>query len=239
MPKIIFHSAKGYNSENSFHPSPSKSFVPEWFSKASRFWTDKSGKNYYDHESGEKLLSFKACPALMDSFVSGYSLLTPCDIHFYTINGKISVGIDDKYKSFCERREPVADLEVPFGYEETHFHWFPNWMPELPEGYSAVYVSPINRFDLPFITVSGIIDNDKMSTPGLIPFFIQKGFVGTIKAGTPYVQILPYKRESWNMEKVFHSEIEIVHRHNESAKKFRIPGGGGYKKTVWSRKDFS
>lgn len=236
--KIIFHSAKSYNDSNEFHPSPTKMFVPDWFSKSSRNWTDKDGTQYKDAE-GNNLLSFKACPALMDAFVTGYNLLTPCDIHFYKVNGRIERVIDPQYADFCDRRNAIADFVVPYGYEEDHFHWFPNWMPELPEGYSAIYINPLNRFDLPFFTVSGIIDNDKMNTPGLMPFFIKKGFIGTVNAGTPYAQIIPFKRDSWEMDKVLHSEKEIIDRHNLSAQKFRIPGGGAYKKTVWSRKDFS
>lgn len=239
MPKIIFHSAKHYNNSNVFHPVPSKTLVPEWFSSASRFWKDENGNMIFNEENKENLLGFKACPALMDSFIMGYTMVTPCDIHFFKIGGKISVSYDDLYRGFCDRRDPISEFVVPTGYDDYHFHWFPNWMPELPEGYSALYLNPINRFDLPFYTVSGIVDNDKMSTPGLMPFFLKKDFIGTIKAGTPYVQIIPFKRESWQIEKIFHSEIEMVHRHNDSAKKFRIPGGGGYKKQCWSRKDFS
>lgn len=234
MPKIVFHSAQKYNDNNTMYPAPSKSFVPKWFSSANRNWVDKNGR-----VADDNTLSFKACPALMDSFVSGYVLLTPCDIHFYKINGKISVSLPKEYLSFCESRDPMGGFVVPHGYEESHFHWYPNWMPELPSGYSALYVNPINRFDLPFITTSGIIDNDKVSTPGLMPFFIKKDFVGTISAGTPYVQIIPFKRESWEMEKQFHSEKEIQDRRNDSAKKHRILGGGGYKKLDWTKKSFT
>ena len=234
MPKIIFHSAQDYNFNNSVYPVPSKISVPEWFSSANRNWVNKDG-TILDSDT----LSFKACPALMDSFVSGYLLLTPCDIHFYKIDGKVSVSVPDEYKSFCEPRDVMGEFPVPCGYQENAFHWYPNWMPELPDGYSGLYINPINRFDLPFITTSGIIDNDKVSTPGLMPFFIKKDFVGTISAGTPYIQIIPFRRESWEMEKKFHSSFDILSRKNESAKKHRVKGGGGYKKNDWARKSFT
>jgi hypothetical protein len=234
MQKIIFHSAQEYNFKNFIRPLPARSSVPEWFSSSNRNWVDTDG-NILDSET----LSFKACPALMDSFVSGYFLLTPCDIHFYKINGEISVSLSETYKAFCESRPIMGQFPVPHGCEETAFHWFPNWMPELPEGYSGLYVHPINRFDLPFITTSGIIDNDRVSTPGLMPFFIKKDFVGTISAGTPYIQIIPFKREIWEMEKKFYSASDIIDRRNESAKRHRVKGGGGYKKTDWTRKTFT
>lgn len=88
----------------------------------------------------------------------------------------------------------------PQGYYQEHFAWYPDWAVELPEGYSALYTHPLNRFDLPFFMTIGIIDNDKVNLPGTMPFFIAKGFEGTIPAGTPYAQIIPFKREDWKSE---------------------------------------
>jgi hypothetical protein len=156
----------------------------------------------------------------------------------YKENNELKYKIDKGFEDFCGIRPKMEGFPTPYGYEDDHFHWYPNWMPELPKGYSALYLNPINRFDLPFITVSGVIDNDDMDTPGLMPFFIKKDFEGIIPAGTEYAQIIPFKREDWEMEKIMHTEKEIYERHDYQAKKFRIPEGGAYKKTVWKRKNF-
>ena len=111
-------------------------------------------------------------------------------------------------------------------------------MPGLEDGYSAIYVHPLNRYDLPFVTVSGIIDNDKMDTPGLMPFFLKDGFEGLIPKGTPYAQVIPFKREDWTSEEKMYTQEEILERHNFQANKFRTPEGGAYKKKVWSRKRY-
>lgn len=229
MPKITFHSHSIINSINdSSNPSSVKKDVPDWFVDSSRFWF-----------SGEQSsLSFKACPALIDAFLTGYFLKTPCDIEFVRINDRLEVKLPPEYKVFCEPRPDMQGFPVPHGYDKNHFHWYPNWMPGLEDGYSALYVSPLNRFDLPFITVSGIIDSDKMNTPGLMPFFIKEGFEGVIKKGTPFVQIIPYKREEWFSDLKLYSLNEMKERHFDSVRKFRIPEGGGYKKTVWERKKF-
>lgn len=239
MKKIIFHSNRTYNDYlKNVEPDSSKKNVPEWFSSSSRLWKDDDG-NEAEHSFGGKVLSFKACPALMDSFLMGYMLKTPCSIYIYKEDGKIKCKTDSGFEDFCGPRPKMQGFPVPVGYEEDHFHWYPNWMPRLPEGYSALYISPINRFDLPFLTVSGVIDNDDMDTPGLMPFFIQKDFEGIIPSGTPYVQIIPFKREEWEMDKIMHTEKEIIDRHKYQADKFRVPEGGAYKKTVWKRKFFS
>jgi hypothetical protein len=56
---------------------------------------------------------------------------------------------------------------------------------------------PINRYDLPFTSVSGLADYDVYPLPGNVSFHIKEGFEGTIPAGTPIMQIIPIKREDW------------------------------------------
>ena len=130
----------------------------------------------------------------------GFLLKTPCDITFYQENGIPKVKLESGYKRFVEPRPPMDGFKTPYGYSDNHFHWNINWGPELPKGYSALYIPPLNNFSLPFITTSGIIDNDKLTTTGRLPFFIKKNFEGTIKRGTEYINIIPFKREDWEAE---------------------------------------
>ena len=238
MPKINFHSNRLYNSFNkNSEPEAAKGSVPQWFAKSDIFWKDHHG-NKIPGYNGEPALSFKNCPALLDIFVGGYVLKTPCDITFTNVNGKVKLDIDPNYADFCGPREKMPEFVTPTGYHDDHFHWYPNWGVEVPSGYSAMYTSPLNRFDLPFITVAGIIDSDQLNTPGLFPFFLSKEFSGTIKAGTPYIQIFPFKREDWEINNVYYTYDEIVQRHENQAKTLRIPGGGAYKRKFWQKKRY-
>lgn len=239
MPIIKFHSNRMYNAINSkYYPVSAKEVIPKWYSGASKYEKDINGDPVLNYLGG-KLFTYKACPALLDLFLSGYFLTTPCDLTFYRDeNQKYNVKTEKGYEDFCGPRPAMKDFEVPYGHMKEHFHWYPNWAPRLPEGYSALYVSPLNRFDLPFITVAGIIDNDKMDTPGLIPFFLKEGFEGVIPAGTPYVQILPFKREDWEMQIKHHNYQEILKRHQDQAQLYRTKDGGQYKKFTWSRKKY-
>jgi hypothetical protein len=240
MNKIIFHSNRLYNKVSSkFHPVPSKKLVPEWFSKADRYLRMPNSEEIYINNEGGKMLNFKACPALMDFYTSGYLYLTPCDLTFYKDEaGDIQVKTTLGFEEFCMRREPMKDFVVPYGYDPIHFHWYPAWAPSLPDGYSAMYINPINRYDLPFISTAGIIDNDRMDTPGLIPFFIQKDFEGVVPEGTPYLQIIPFKREDWQMEIKLYEYEEILERHKNSTARYRVKEGGAYKKNTWFKKRY-
>lgn len=238
MNKIIFHSNRQYNTpENPFNPVPAAKAIPQWFMDSDMYLKDPvTGEEVKNYWNGGKTLSFRACPALIDMYTSGYILKTPCDVMFINNENGVSVATPNGYEDFCGARGKMPQLQVPSGYLEEHFHWFPNWAPELPDGYSAIYMNPINHFELPFMTTAGIIENDKVNTPGLIPFFLKEGFSGIIPAGTPYLQIIPFKREDWQMDFIFHTNEKIFERYKESGDKFRTNQDGGvYKKSLWER----
>jgi hypothetical protein len=243
LKKIIFHSNKEYNSlDEKYYPVPASKSIPKWFVDASRYWKNPSTGEVFVGPNGEKTLTFKACPALMDMYTSGYFFVTPCDIEFYNKDGIPYVNVPENFKDFVGERDKMEGFDNPDDYYEKHFHWYPNWAPEVPEGYSVLYINPLNQFNLPFLTIAGVIDNDRMTTPGNMPFFIKKNFTGIIPKGTPFVQLIPFKRDNWNMEIQHHDRKEIHDRCNEAYQLIRgdpeLKNGGGYKKFTWSRKKF-
>lgn len=237
--KITFISHKTYNNNKDFlTPKPGKTQIPRWFSSADKYWKEPGQKETLTHEWGAKILGFKSCPALLDLFLDAYYLVTPCDILFYKDpqSGFLMAKTEDGYEDFIGYRDPMEGFANPYGYSPYHFHWYPNWGVKLEKGYSAIFMSPVNRYDLPFISTAGIIDSDMLDTPGLIPFFLRDDFSGILPAGTPYIQIFPFKRESWKMEVEYPSQEEIIKRHNDSGSFLRTAEGGQYKKHLWKRK---
>jgi hypothetical protein len=200
-----------------------------------------TGKPWELPDGGGKIPTWKACPAVFDVMGSGDAYKTPCDIEFVEdAAGNIHARVlDDQHQNFLMDREPLPQFVYPSGYHEKHFAWWADWAVELPPGYSALYTHPLNRFELPFITTNGIVDNDKDHLPGTMPFFFLKGVSGILPAGTPYAQILPFKREHWESEfdvSLTLEEIEAKHRANSA--KFRRPDGGVYEKEVWERRKY-
>jgi hypothetical protein len=249
----IFKSFKPWLNKNSDSvPSPTQSVIPQWYKDADRFAKMPNGEYYkapkdicpFPKEGTTddygKIPTWKACPAILDAFLTGYVLKTPCDIEFFKNSQEIiDVKISDpKYKDFVTKRPPMPMFEHPKGFYQHHFAWYPDWEVSLPEGYSALFMTPINRFDLPFLNTSGIIDSDKVSIPGTFPFFVVEGGEGLIPAGTPYMQILPFKRENWKQEIHIQQEKEIYDKMVENAKFYREPDGGIYKNKVWSRREY-
>ena len=218
-------------------PISTSKVVPEWYLRASRYVKDSHGNNVID-SSGGKVPSWKACPAIYDIFSTGYVLRTPCDITFYLENNKISVKIHRRYEDFIQQRSEMPDFMQPEGYRKEHFAWWPDWGISVPEGYSVLYSHPFNRFDLPFLNTNGIVDHDKVSLSGTIPFFLKENWEGTIKQGTPYVQLFPFKREDWTSEHEIIDEYEMYNANMENSIKYRVSDGGVYLNQVWSRRSY-
>ena len=219
-------------------PKPTIQTIPDWYRKADRFAVKPDGEYWQDPMVGGKIPTWKACPAIFDIMGTGYVYRTPCDIEFYEENDIIKVKVlDDKNKDFIQVRPPMPQFVPPMGYHEFHFAWWSDWAVKVPEGYSVLYTQPFNRFELPFLTTSGIIDNDQVNLPGTMPFFVVKGFVGVVPAGTPYAQMLPFKREDWHSEvdaDITHMKMSMDNQANSM--KYRVPDGGVYQKQVWTRR---
>ena len=254
MNKVIFKSFRPWlNKENISVPTPTQKVIPNWYKDADRFAKNPYTGEYFPAnqmvcpvpkegtaDDYGKVPTWKACPAIMDGFSTGYVLLTPCDIQFFKdSNGKIDVKItDEKHKDFCSKRPPMPQFEHPKGFYKEHFSWQSEWSLGLPEGYSSLFMTPMNRFDLPFINTTGVVDSDKVELIGSLPFFIAEGWEGTIPAGTPYVQILPFKRENWESEIEILNQKEMYDKMVENAAFYRQPDGGVYKNKIWTRREY-
>lgn len=216
--------------------------IPEWYKSGDRFAKNPiTGEPWVDPHQGGKVPTWKSCPAVYDIMGSGYVYRTPCDIEFKeNSHGQIEAKVlDEKNKDFLQIRMPMPGFKAPMGYHEVHFAWWSHWAVELPEGYSALYSQPFNRFELPFLTTSGIVDNDKVTLPGTMPFFVVKGFSGILPAGTPYAQILPFKRENWTSEIDVELDHEAMFKINyENSAKYRQPDGGIYQREIWERRKY-
>jgi hypothetical protein len=121
----------------------------------------------------------------------------------------------------------------PSDFEPIAFAWRFNATILIPGGYSLLITHPLNRFDLPFQTLSGVVDNFHLYD-GDLPFLLKKGFRGVIPMGTPIAQILPFKRENWKSVKdaSIVKQAELNRRYSTSVFK------GWYKNNIWKRKTY-
>lgn len=229
MKKIIFRPNSELVEKIVPAPKPAKNFLPDWYKKTPKFENRKLEINL----RGQPNATMKACMPFLDTFTSGYIQETWCDIYFK----HDGTNIEWRYAS-----EPaILETRIPSymhikGFAPDEFAWRQVWIPQLPNGYSMLYIHPLNRFDLPFLSLSGIIDNDRyyMETIANHPFFIKEGFEGIIPKGTPMFQMIPIKRESWTSKINRYSE-ELKYKFLDVKSYFY----DGYKKIYWQKKNYS
>jgi hypothetical protein len=94
---------------------------------------------------------------------------------------------------------------------------------------------PVNRYDLPFITLTGVVDSDIAMSPGNLPFFIKKDFEGIIPKGTPIVQIFPFKRDDWKSQE----DMSLVEEGKKETLLALRLAFGYYKSYVWKKKTYN
>lgn len=210
-------------------PAPTKTKIPDWY---------KSSESSYTLDNQEIFPGLKKCAPYLDALVSGYVLVTPFDIFVKKRDdGFVDItwnGPQDYSEFISERDRKSGELMPrPAGHYPNHMVWSGYWGMSTPRGWSILVTHPLNRFDLPFTTTSGIIDSDKYSSPGNLPFFIKEGFTGVIPEGTPYLQILPIKRSTWKMVNDKGLNDRIIKDNAE----IRSPGKS-YKSKSWQRKEY-
>jgi hypothetical protein len=205
--------------------SPAKKVVPLWYKNIKIKTKDKPAF---------RNTTLKGCVPFLDALTTGYVL---------TLAGDLIVDKDENdNQTLAWGETELANirssngaelLPIPTGYSNIHFFWHVITSIKLPKGYSALFTHPLNRHDLPFLTLSGVVDDYPMA-PGSLPFFMQENFTGVIPAGTPFVQIIPFKRENWiskKTEKLFEQGLISKLQSNSMVI-------GWYKNNIWTRKNY-
>ena len=223
-----------YESVISYYPNSiqqAKKHIPEWYKKIPKW----SNNEIFTIENGFQF-TVKNCVPVLDSFTTGYMLTLPCDVYVKNVGGRPFITGRESEKCLPDFRENVSNLNfIPKGHYPVEFVWHTNAAITFPVGYSVLLTHPLNRHDLPFTTLSGVIDGGLVMDPyGRIPFYVKDDFEGIIPQGTPIAQIIPFRQEKW-LSKIKKGLIEkaLVHASASGAKL-----SGWYKTTFWTKKNY-
>ena len=147
----------------------------------------------------------KRCPPFVDAMTSGFLIPLVCDVRVE--NGEFiwdsdlpPGGVVSFARSPIGIHDAVQVAGTPLFDADRFlikFHSF--WTIEAPQGWSLLFTHPANRFDLPFTTLTGLVDSDRYSD-GWINFpahWHDVNFSGVLPKGTPIAQCFPVKRQAW------------------------------------------
>ena len=215
-------------------PIPAVSQLPSWYKAMPRFVN--KDKKFKLSNSLETNATIKWCNPFLDSLTAGYLITLENDVQVSKEGGNAlfvwKAGGDGFISTHSKQQ--VTEEMVPDGFDSQPYKFLNNWSVKTPAGYSALFTHPLNRTDLPFYTLSGVVDTDDYNQPVNFPFFIRENFEGIIPAGTPIAQVIPIKRESWTHEISEFSEDFVV----KSSAKFNSTIYRAYKNLFWKRKDY-
>jgi hypothetical protein len=178
-------------------PIPAVLGLPDWF-KALPAKT-------FNAIMGEETQTVKKCPPFIDAMTCGFLIPLAADLKVQ--DGEFSwefdppAGLASEYPhSPVGFHAPSQVAGTPFFEDDRFIIKFNNfWTIETPSGYSLLCTHPVNRTDLPFTTLTGLVDCDTFhDSPLNFPArWHDVNFNGVLPKGTPVAQCLPVKRESW------------------------------------------
>lgn len=246
--RMRFIPKNDYAAEHCQPPIPARAIVPDWYKAAEMFIDHETGLATKE-KSSKNTGGLKSCMPFLDTIVSGYFITTWHDLYVRTTDVVEEFYLVEKnpYTGEYQRLENVPEVMIsertgdightmprPAGYCENHMVLSGVWGIRLPRKWSVLMTHPLNRYELPFFTSSGIIDADEWWPSGNIPFFFKKDFDGIIPAGTPMVQIIPIKRSSWTS---YVSHLSNT-RNQYMGQKARSVPVGWYRNNIWVKKDY-
>lgn len=180
-------------------PIPAVQGLPEWFkAMPQRVVNPRSG---YQQET------LKRCPPFIDAMTYGFLILLATDLKVqdgeFSWDFAVPAGAATDYSiSPIDFHDPIQAAGSPFFDDDRYIIKFTNfWTIEAPPGFSLLFTHPVNRRDLPFTAFTGLVDCDAYrDVPVQFPaHWHDANFDGVLPKGTPLVQCLPVKRQTWHV----------------------------------------
>ena len=179
-------------------PIPAVLGLPDWFKAMPH--------TAFNAILGEETETVKKCPPFIDAMTFGFLIPLATDLEVrdgeFTWNFDVPKGFVSEYShSPIGFHDPSQVTGTPFFEEDQFIIKFTNfWSIQAPKGYSLLFTHPVNRTDLPFTTLTGLVDCDTFfhSMVNFPARWHDLGFNGVLSKGTPVAQCLPVKRESWD-----------------------------------------
>jgi hypothetical protein len=210
-------------------PVPARAGLPDWLrSMAPRVASPLQGRG---------VRTVKQCPPFVDAMAHGFLIPLPCDVHVEG-DGQFSwswplppLSLHDHPRAPLSFHvaEQLAGSPLAHG-QRSALKFNSYWTVELEAGWSLMAVHPVNRLDLPFRLLSGMVDADRFHDVGInFPaLWTDPDFRGVLPRGTPIAQCYPVRREA--LELVCEPmSAEKAQRHQDLATRI-LSGPGVYRK---------
>lgn len=196
--KIVFTVQFGHEHlAEEYYPVPAIKMVPEWYKVMETSYAEDK-KNVREVHIKQTI---KRCMPVFDAITAGYILKLYTDLTIdrtddglkfeWSFDTKDTITWHPAYQLLNYR-----NLDLPQGAPKLGNPWGI----KTPKGYSCLFIPPVHRPSCGIRILEGFVDTDKYENSVQFPFLVDDGFTGTIPAGTPIAQVIPFKRDSFRME---------------------------------------
>jgi len=221
-------------------PQSASRHVPEWFKSMPLHMNGEKDYGMTANGKGPTNLTLKGCSPFLDALTTGYVITTQFDIEVRKQpDGSISFNWAADAPGYLSIHSPdqTVGLPVPMGAFPGAYKWNPQWQIKTPSGYSTMFTHPLNRDELPFKVMSGVVDTDSYTLPVQFPFRMLEfdKDILIIPKGTPIVQVFPFKREDWT------AKVEKFSQEELDKKNFTLYSRiiRSYKTQFWKKKTYN
>lgn len=246
--EIEFSAHEDYFALKEDYPIPTKLNIPDWYKNLDFNILNRS---------------VKGCMPFLDSLTAGYLLKMPQDLHLrHNVDNKNEKGetIKDSFQTFglhesssiinakCINLNSGIDIHSTSQLKGSPlleknknlpvYKILNPWKIKTPKGYSCLFVPPLNNSDDRFSIIPAIVDTDTFPIEINFPIVINGDkypiLETTIKKGTPYAQVIPFKRDSWKMVLKSREQKEIQNSRIFYGMKILY----NYKEKYWNKKSW-
>lgn len=180
--------------------------------------------------AGATVRTLKHCPPLIDAMGAGVLAPLAADV---TVAGGVLrwaseiAPLDGVSPSPIGAHTPEQAVGSPLDPGDGFIVKFMNfWAIEAPPGWSVLVTHPVNRLDLPFRTLTGLVDCDRFAL-GLVHFpalWTDPRFEGVLPRGTPVAQLVAVPRAQPTLRLAVLSDAETAKQDALRARLAAEPG---------------
>jgi hypothetical protein len=203
-------------------------FLPKWFKnmsdsieqpavheKGKPNYFGKKGDTAKKHTSG----TVKRCPAIVDLITEGF--IIPLWSDFLVQRDMETLEWDNKnfkYGIEFHSKEQIKGWDLKKTDFPEGVKFINPWRIYTPKGYSVMFMTPTYQFEKRFTVLPGIVETDSYHHVNF-PTVWHTTKDTFIERGTPFIQVIPFKRDRWNLSVDQMSDQDLA---NEEIEKVRL-----------------
>ncbi|MFC7165847.1 DUF6065 family protein [Halospeciosus flavus] len=212
-------------------PIPANKVMPDWYKNLQQF--TRGGND----QKSIGTSTVKRCAPFMEAMTMGWILPLAADVEFRAQDGYVEYKWDFDLDMVSSHSMAQVGEEMFPRHEWPILKWHNYWCINVPDGYSLLITSPFNRIEERFETFSGVVDADRYFNFINAPFMWTGGdFEGIIEAGTPLVQVIPFRRDAFITDGLARPMTDEEHEYQIKTQRRLGVNESHYREDLWVHK---